>query len=278
MRNNRAEKARETLKILDRGRYTVNDCEFDIAQEVHDSIKNTTLYSPEDLDALLNEIQPETELNTIIEVYNETTMQGALALFDFSDKIGVLNFASAKNPGGGFMGGAQAQEESLARSSSLYLSIDQMQEMYKFNASRKTYVYSDYMIYSEGVIFFRNDELELVNPYQVDVLTSPAVNVGAMLQNKRSELSQVDDAMLLRMDKLLAFFVKKGIKHLVLGAWGCGVFRNDPKDVVGYFAHFLGYGGKYAGAFERIRFSVLDTNNRGTYECFTQLANNEKSI
>ena len=94
MRNNRAEKARETLKILDRGRYTVNDCEFDIAQEVHDNIKNTTLYSPEKLDALLNVVQPETELNTIIEVYNETTIQGALALFDYTEKIGVLNFAS----------------------------------------------------------------------------------------------------------------------------------------------------------------------------------------
>lgn len=147
-----------------------------------------------------------------------------------------------------------------------------MQEMYKFNASRRTYIYSDYMIYSEGVIFFRNDEMELIQPYQVDVLTSPAVNVGAMLQNNRSELAQVDDAMLLRLDKVLAVFAKKGIKHLVLGAWGCGVFRNDPKDVVGYFAHFLGKGGKYEKSFERIRFSVLDTNNRGMYERFAQLA------
>lgn len=276
MKNNRAEKARETLKILDRGWYYVDDVQFDIAQEVYDSKKNTQLYSPEDLDGLLQEIQPKTDLDTIIEVYNETTMEGAIALDPEKNKIGVLNFASAKNPGGGFMGGAQAQEESLARSSSLYLSIDQMQEMYKFNASRKTYVYSDYMIYSEGVVFFRNDEMELIPHYQIDVLTSPAVNVGAMLQNKRSELAQVDDTMLLRMDKMLALFVKRGIKHLVLGAWGCGVFRNDPKDVVGYFAHYLGKGGKYAGAFEHIRFSVLDTNNRGTYECFTQIANDEK--
>ena len=271
MKTNRAEKARETLKILDRGWYWVGDCQFDIAQEVQDSKKNTKLYSPEMLDELLQELLPSRECETTIEVFNETTMEGALALFDYSDKIGVLNFASAKNPGGGFLGGAQAQEESLARSSSLYLSINQMQEMYRFNASRKTYIYSDYMIYSEGVIFFRNDEMELVNPYQVDVLTSPAVNVGAMLQNNRSELSKVDEAMLLRMDKVLALFLKKGVKHLVLGAWGCGVFRNDPKDVVGYFDHFLGKGGKYERAFERIRFSVLDTTNRGTFECFAQL-------
>ncbi|MDG1333821.1 MAG: TIGR02452 family protein [Crocinitomicaceae bacterium] len=272
MKTNRADKAKETLKILDRGWYYVDEIQYDIAQEVYDSKKNTKLYSPEVLDDLINEINPSKEFETIIEVENETTMEGALALDPTKNRIAVLNFASAKNPGGGFMGGAQAQEESLARSSSLYLSINEMQEMYKFNKSRKTYVYSDYMIYSDQVVFFRNDEMELIKHYEVDVLTSPAVNVGAMMQNKRSELSKVDDAMLQRLDKMLALFVKKGVKHLVLGAWGCGVFRNDPKDVVGYFEHFLKDNGKYAGAFERIRFSVLDRNNRGTYECFSKLA------
>ena len=273
MKKNRADKAIETLKILDRGWYYVNDLQYDIAQEVYDSKNNTKLYSPQSLDYLLIEISPSNALDTTIEVVNETTMQGAQALNPKENKIGVLNFASAKNPGGGFMGGAQAQEESLARSSSLYLSINQMSEMYKFNKSRKTYLYSDYMIYSQGVVFFRNDEMDLVEHYEVDVLTSPAVNVGAMLQNKRSELAKADEAMLLRMDKMLALFVQKGIKHLVLGAWGCGVFRNDPADVVGYFQHFLKNDGKYSGAFEQIRFSVLDMNNRGTCECFAKLAN-----
>lgn len=276
MKNNRAEKARETLRILDKGWYYVDDVQVDIAQEVRDSKKNTKLYSPQDLDELLKEAKPEAKYDTLIEVVNETTMEGAVALDPKNNKIGVLNFASAKNPGGGFMGGAQAQEESLARSSSLYLSIDQMQEMYKFNQSRKTYVYSDYMIYSDDVVFFRNDQMDLINYYQLDVITSPAVNVGAMMQNNRSELAKVDEAMLLRMDKMLALFLKNGVKKLVLGAWGCGVFRNDPKDVVGYFKHFLKNGGKYDGAFERIRFSVLDTNNRGTFTCFSELKSNDE--
>lgn len=271
MKVNRAEKAQETLKILSRGWYYVNEVQIDIAQEVYDSKKKTKLYAPEALDALLKEIHVPTDKDTTIEVFNETTMEGALALHPNTNKIGVLNFASAKNPGGGFMGGAQAQEESLARSSSLYVSINQMQEMYQFNASNKTYIYSDYMIYSEGVVFFRNDDMELIQPYQVDVLTCPAVNVGAMLQNKRSELSKVEEAMLLRIDKMLALFLKKGIKHLVLGAWGCGVFRNDPKDVTAYFKHFLGAGGKYERAYEHIRFSVLDRNKSGTFEHFKQL-------
>lgn len=103
MKTNRAEKAQETLKILDRGWYYVGDTQFDIAQEVQDSKKNTKLYSPEMLDELINEIQPSCDVETVIEVFNETTMEGAVALDPEKNRIGVLNFASAKNPGGGFM-------------------------------------------------------------------------------------------------------------------------------------------------------------------------------
>lgn len=270
MRKGRTEKARETLQILDRGWLELDGQRIDISNEVKESKQRTHLYSPEKLADLSASSKTDLGYNTTIEVVNETTMQGACALNPTENKVGVLNFASAKNPGGGFLGGAQAQEESLARSSSLYLSIDQMQEMYNFNRSRRTYVYSDYMIYSEDVVFFRNDEMELVQPYKVDVLTSPAVNVSAMLQNNRSELSKVRDAMLQRMDKMLALFVEQGVKHVVLGAWGCGVFRNDPKDMAEYFAHFLTGEGKYAHAFEQVRFSVLDSKGK-TFEQFKQL-------
>ncbi|NVK63507.1 MAG: TIGR02452 family protein [Flavobacteriales bacterium] len=271
MRKNRTEKARETLQILDKGWFELNGQRIDISEEVEESKRKTTLYSPDELEKIANTIETDLGRNTVIEVVNETTMEGACALNPSLEKVGVLNFASAKNPGGGFLGGAQAQEESLARSSSLYLSIDQMQEMYNFNRSRRTYVYSDYMIYSEDVIFFRNDEMELMQPYKVDVITSPAVNVSAMLQNNRSELSKVQEAMLQRIDKMLALFVDKGIKRIVLGAWGCGVFRNDPKDMARYFAHFLKGDGKYTNAFEHVRFSVLDRKSGKTFECFKKL-------
>jgi len=272
MRKNRAEKAKETLEILERGWYELDNAKVNISQEVSDSINCTEVYSPEDLDQLLTEIQPEHNCKTLIEVVNETAMQGAIALDPKNKQIGVLNFASAKNPGGGFMGGSKAQEESLARSSSLYVSINPKQEMYEFNRKRKTYLYSDYMIYSENVVFFRNDDMELIPNYQVDVLTSPAVNVGAMLQNNRSELPNVDKVMLQRLDKLFSLFIHKGVKNLVLGAWGCGVFRNKPEDVVGYFEHFLKKGGKYYGAFEKVRFSVLDRSGRGVFEQFERLS------
>jgi len=69
-----------------------------------------------------------------------------------------LNFASAKNPGGGFLGGGSAQEESLARSSGLFPCINQMQQMYETNRAYRSCLYTDHMIYSPRVPVFRDDE------------------------------------------------------------------------------------------------------------------------
>jgi uncharacterized protein (TIGR02452 family) len=67
------------------------------------------------------------EREPCIEVVNETTLQGIAALHEEgAERIGALNFASAKNPGGGFLNGSEAREESLARSSALYASLQQV--------------------------------------------------------------------------------------------------------------------------------------------------------
>jgi uncharacterized protein (TIGR02452 family) len=54
----------------------------------------------------------------------------------------------------------------------------------------------------------------------------------------------------------------------VLGAWGCGVFRNDPRVVAAAFAGHLRRG-PWSGRFERVVFSVLDTSpSRETFAAF----------
>ncbi|HBR75644.1 MAG TPA: TIGR02452 family protein, partial [Cyanobacteria bacterium UBA11159] len=90
-------------------------------------LDQTICYNPETLATIENNVidsQPQFS-KTQFEVRNETTLMGGerIALTQKFKKIGVLNFASAKNPGGGFLRGTQAQEESLARSSALYKSL-----------------------------------------------------------------------------------------------------------------------------------------------------------
>jgi len=275
--NFRIQKAKETLQIIEQGFYTVNEKRIDIARFIRQSTDTTQLYSPDVFDYLQPEVKQSIaakNYQTRITVRNCTSIEAARQLLETNEKTGCLNFASAKNPGGGFLSGAQAQEESLARSSALYPTLTKFQrEMYDYNCSLKTYLYSDYMIYSPNVIFFRNDADELLSqPFLLDVLTAPAVNAGAMMRNKPSELSQVEQTMLSRIDKILSVFVLQKVEKLILGAWGCGVFRNKPEDVAAYFAHYLIQKGKYAKCFREIIFAVFDrSRNRENIRAFESI-------
>lgn len=255
--------AKHTIDILKQGFYIINNQRIDISAFVERSVKNSIFVNgeyfernAEILEQKLKEIKPETR----IIVKNCTSME-AVQYLPENKCIGCLNFASAKNPGGGFLNGAQAQEESLSRASALYpTQIKFFKEMYEYNRFQNTYLYSDNMIYSPEVAFFKDDREELISkPYKMDILTCPAVNIGAMINNKRlEEMDSAKDTMLKRIDKLLATFFLQGASNLILGAWGCGVFRNDPKDVANYFAHYLMNDGKYAHAFEKVIFAVYD--------------------
>ena len=258
-REQRIQNAEQTLRIIEEGSFSVDGRTIDISDVVQQSVDYSELYSPETL-AEYTLRSFDKKFQTSIVVNNQTSMEAASDCAKETEKTGCLNFASAKNPGGGFLGGALAQEECLASASSLYPSLIKFQqEMYDYNRNRRTYLYSDYMIYSPNVCFFKNDNGELLEaPYRMDILTSPAVNVSAMYQNDMSELPLVDETMMNRTDKLLSLFTSKGAEVLVLGAWGCGVFRNSPEKIAAHFAHFLTKGGKYDGVFKKVVFAVLD--------------------
>ncbi|NDV93916.1 TIGR02452 family protein [Dysgonomonas sp. 521] len=267
-RNKRVDSARQTLDIIEQGYYIVDNEKIDIYRFVEESVKKTALYSPEYFEKGMNNAENEItkrDFTTDITVKNCTAMEAAEELLSIGGKTGCLNFASAKNPGGGFLGGAQAQEESLARASALYpTQMKYFKELYEYNRAQNTYLYSDYMIYSPDVLFFKDDRDELLaKPYVLDILTSPAVNIGAMEQNNRpDEKAKAKQVMMSRIDKLLSVFVLAGVDNLILGAWGCGVFRNQPEDVARYFAHYLLNDGKYAKCFKNIIFAVFDSSKK----------------
>ena len=175
-------------------------------------------------------------------------------------KVLCLNFASAKNPGGGFLNGSQAQEESLARATGLYPCISQMMEMYDKNRNSSSCLYLDDMIYSPQVPVIRDDNDQLLDkPFLISILTVPAVNAGAVRKNgKKQEINKIESTMLQRTERLLSVAAVNNYKVLVLGAWGCGVFKNNPDDVARYFHYHLLDNPKFNGLFEKIVFAVLD--------------------
>jgi uncharacterized protein (TIGR02452 family) len=217
--------------------------------------------------------RPAIAETTAFELANETTLQGAARLTETGQygRIGVLNFASAKNPGGGFLGGAKAQEESLARSSGLYHSLLRCPDYYTFHRKLDTCLYSDWMIFSPDCPVLRTDRGDwLETPFVVSFITSPAPNAGAIQANEPHNLPKIPAVLRERMGKLLALAVHHGCDALVLGAWGCGVFRNDPQLVASSFWEYLRPQAPFWGYFKKVRFSVLDTSKtQAIYNAFS---------
>lgn len=263
-RNQRAAQAKQTVEILQTGFYERPDGrKVEIADAIQRCLDSTKLYEPDQLERLTQAIaaMPRPYDSTAFEVRNETTLQGAHRLLSDPayQRVGALNFASAKNAGGGFLNGSQAQEESLARSSALYGSLQKAPSYYQRHRDSPSLLYSDCMIHSPDCPVFRDDDGALRDePFLIDFLTSPAPNAGAIRQSRPQEQSRIAETLATRAEKVLALAAHAQIEALVLGAWGCGVFKNDPSMVASTFREFLGPDGPYFGRFAKVVFSVLD--------------------
>lgn len=160
-----------------------------------------------------------------------TTMDTANGLLEKlqdedAGKVAVLNFASAKYAGGGWLSGANAQEEALCRTSNLYFSINSVPEYYEIGRMSKA-DYTDAIIYSNGVEFWLNDKgEELDKPYKVDVITCACPNANA----NGGQMFGFD-TYVQRLRKIIHVAELHGVDTLLIGAWGCGVFGNDAKTI-----------------------------------------------
>lgn len=176
-----------------------------------------------------------------------------------SDRALVLNFANAHHPGGGFLNGASAQEESLCRCSTLYASInsEKASEMYDYNNENPDPFDSDYILISPYVTVFRTGDCELTRDnFNTAVLTMPAPNLNGLA--KGVDKDKLHANMLYKIESMLAFAPREDYDVLILGAWGCGAFGHDAKDVAGYFKEAL-VDMEYYKYFKKIIFAVYDT-------------------
>lgn len=256
--------ARQTLSIMEQGHYIYKDKRVDIRLDLEDSVHNSFLITPQQAEILLEEydnFEGTTKCNVSVE--NISTVDAVLRLVkEGKNKIGVLNFASAKNPGGGFLNGAMAQEESLAASSILYKTLIAHEKYYQSNRAQSSMMYTNHAIFSPDVVFFRDGRFQLVEkPFKASVLTLPAVNMGQVLL-KGENRTEAERVMRRRMKLALAIFAKQEAKNLVLGAYGCGVFRNDPKLIASWWQELLENEGM-GQYFDSIFHAVLDRSQNG---------------
>lgn len=252
--------ARETVKITASGSYTLSGREIKLTGAPFDRVE---VYSPERGAELIKLPAPEGELCKIT-----VTTEDSFSAASRYERPYVMNFANAHNAGGGFMLGANAQEEALCRCSTLYASIRSKAaaEMYRYNNTHPSFVESDYMLYSPEVCVFRDNKLALLEePFTVSVITAPAPNRygAAALAPKQ----KIEETFLRRIRMILRIAEEHGHKHLILGAWGCGAFGNKPHEVADYFRHVL-IDEKLGNAFDEVCFAVYGSTEGKNFKAF----------
>lgn len=262
-REKRKSIAEETLEIIKKGYFVSPEGgRFDISGLQKVAELDVICYAPEETDEMLEQRASVASYTTMVEVTGETTLNAVRRLVDIGkENVLCLNFASARNPGGGFLGGSQAQEESIARATGLYPTLLKAEDYYTTNRNVKSCFYTDYMIYSPKVPLFKKENGENESKIRTcSVITAPAVNTGVVRQREPQRMDEIEVVMKRRINKVLAIAEKHGYSNIVLGAWGCGVFQNDPKDIASYFYEVIN--SKYSKTFEQIVFAIYAKDER----------------
>ncbi|KAH7906429.1 hypothetical protein BJ138DRAFT_587711 [Hygrophoropsis aurantiaca] len=282
--------AKSSFSAMDDGGITIADISHDLAAKINFSSENTRYYHPDMFSGWAEDIQtrgPSASVTSIpeISVLEISTIDGARLLSKALStrsasfgRIAVLNFANALNPGGGVLVGAQAQEESLARSSTLYpcLLTDTAKKFYNHHrtALEVDGFYSHAMVYSPSVVTFKDDTGTWIDPFEMDVLTSAAVNAfdvrasryGTSVPREQVE-RRIADVMKERMARILFLFEKQGAKNIVLGSYGTGAFQNHIELVAQTWADLLkGERARYRHSFHRVVFAVLGRETFVTFK------------
>ena len=187
---------------------------------------------------------------TVVQVCNETTLGAAERMIDRGLRPLALNFANGVNPGGGFLNGARAQEEALCRSSALYLTL-LGDPMYENHRRRPRQDSTDWAILSPDVPVFRVDNGRVLEtPWLLSFVTCAAPYAPGVGQPESGNLLQC------RIRRVLEIAKAYDYAALVLGAWGCGAFENDPERTAKDFRSALE--GEFRGVFSEIVFAITD--------------------
>ena len=225
----------------------------------------------------------------IIKVTNRDTFTAAKEYANIINStnegfVGVLNFASSTNPGGGVTKGSTAQEECLCRCSNLYLTLYQekcIREYYNVNKKYMSNLGSDAIIYSRNIYVFKDKDYNMLpvkDRFYVDVLTCAAPNLRENPKNQynsdasEEKLSLTDEELynihVKRARNILNVAVKNEDDYLILGAFGCGAFRNNPEIVAKAYKDVLQ---DYMYCFKVIDFAIIDGKYSNNYEIFKRV-------
>ncbi|KZT58035.1 hypothetical protein CALCODRAFT_495510 [Calocera cornea HHB12733] len=211
----------------------------------------------------------ERRSNTKFECNTRTTLAAARHMHDTSGpplhsaRVGVLNCGNPIERGGGFLPEQVRSEASLVSSSTLYESMfsEQADKFYARHRNAMTYgVYTHAMIYSPGILIFRDDAGQLIEPYSVDIVTCAAINLAEMQAVDDEVVKKlVYEEMTERMARILWVFLSRGCRDLVLNPFGIGACQHSVTTIAKIWAELLVFSNSpFFATFDRIEFALPD--------------------
>lgn len=215
------------------------------AKEIQSSIVKARIYEPNTAKCNISIKDKHTK-----QIVEETDAVGAAIKYASYGKVALLDFASYKNPGGGFMGGSLAQEEAICAQSTLYPVLLSFESTY-YEPNRKhtnRSLYSDRTIYVPDIVFFENE----IEKATTDVIVCAAPNRGAALSAGVDEYECLE-ALKKRINTALSIAFKNNCDIVIAGAFGCGVFKNNPEDVANIFNTWIK---EHDGVFEQVIYAI----------------------
>jgi len=231
----------------------------ELTRETEAAAQSSTVYKAGFISAKLHAL-----CNTEIRI-EEGTSFAAAKRFAGNSRVAVLNFANPHYPGGGVANGAMAQEECLCRSSNLYPCLNRepvLTDFYRYHREKTDYFFSDRLIYTRDVTVFKDDGLlpqylPREEWFRVDVITCAAPFLAQRKYTNRAALKQTFKS---RIRNILEAAIDNGTEVLILGAFGCGAFKNPPEVVAAAFREVL-QEGRYHAAFQKVFFTIKRTVN-----------------
>ena len=197
-------------------------------KEIQHSVDNTRRYDG----PLSTQDGTGDKTDIFMKIYEGDSVAALMSLCKPGQKTAVLNFASYKHAGGGYLAGSRAQEESLCHESFLYNVLSKFEDSY-YVPNRKDLnraLYRDKALYSQDVMFNRNGKKRTC-----DVLTCASPNFSAAEKSGVTR-EQNNVVMRERIRIILEIAKREKVNTFIVGAWGCGVFGQDPNVVAKLFA------------------------------------------
>lgn len=203
-----------------------------------------------------------------IEMVRGGTVSTGYANADSGMRVAILNFADALTAGGLVLVGENTQEENICRCTNLYPVLSDARSYkayYLPNRQNGDFVYTNRIIYARDITVFKDDSTyENIEPRQFDVITCPAPS-----ENLPDEKAVI--VYMSRIQAIILSAIENGVDCIVLGAWGCGAFGQNPELIAQTFANMLNM---YGGYFKKIVFAIRSTPNtfeRDSYSIFRDI-------